>query len=387
MNKQTQPNGKSILHSTYGITPLYYALAGILWILFSDRLLARLTADPATFARLQTVKGWVFVLVTALLLHIVLSRYTWRLQSSSRALRKSEHQLEETFEHAAVGLARLSLDGRYLHVNQYFCDFVGYSSEELLGRSFQELTPEQDLKSYFAIIGSILAGDVENRVWEKRYIHKQGHIVYGAVTLSLARTLSGEPEYFVVIVEDTTQRRATERALHDSRERLDQIVSSITDYIYVTRRVPGGEWTKLYLSPHTKELIGYPVERFIEDWAFWPSLVHPDDRTLADAQLERLGRGESGEIEYRMRHADGRLIWVRDSAHVKCDDQTGTCTVYGVVSDVTARKQAEIELQAQESLLQGVATATRALLTNHNFEQAMERALATLGQAARVDRV
>ncbi len=387
MNKQTQPNGKSILHSAFGVTTLYYVLAGLLWILFSDRLLARLTADPATFTRLQTIKGWLFVLVTALLLHIVLSRYTWRLQSSSRALSNSEHQLQETFEHAAVGLARLSLDGRYLHVNQYFCDFVGYSSEELLGRSFQELTPDQDLKTSFAIIGSVLAGDVENRVWEKRYVHKQGHIVYGAVTLSLARTLSGEPDYFVAIVEDTTRHRATERALHESQERLDQIVSSITDYIYVTRRGPGGEWTKLYLSPHTKELIGYPVERFIADWAFWPSLVHPDDRALADAQLERLGRGESGEIEYRMRHADGRLIWVRDSARVECHDQTGTCTVYGVVSDVTARKQAEIELQAQESLLQGVATATRALLTNHNFEQAMERALAILGQAARVDRV
>jgi succinate dehydrogenase/fumarate reductase cytochrome b subunit len=86
MNKQTQPNGKSILHSAFGITTLYYVLAGLLWILFSDRLLARFTTDPATFARLQTIKGWLFVLVTALLLHVVLSRYTWRLQSSSRRL-------------------------------------------------------------------------------------------------------------------------------------------------------------------------------------------------------------------------------------------------------------------------------------------------------------
>jgi PAS domain S-box-containing protein len=127
------------------------------------------------------------------------------------AIRESEDRFRSTFEQAAVGVAHVSLDGRWLRVNQKFCQIVGYTEAELLQIDFQSLTPPEDLPQDVAAIERLLRGEAVEL--EKRYIHKLGHLVWVDVTASLRQNASGSPLYFIATIADITARKESEFAL------------------------------------------------------------------------------------------------------------------------------------------------------------------------------
>ncbi len=89
------------------------------------------------------------------------------------------------------------------------------------------------------------------------------------------------------------------RSLSHSQEQFQQIVTSVSDYIYVAATGPEGTWQKLYASPHVQPLTGYPAHYFVEQPPFWRSLIHPEDRPLSERQRERYARGEDSEVAER----------------------------------------------------------------------------------------
>jgi PAS domain S-box-containing protein len=95
-------------------------------------------------------------------------------------------------------------------------------------------------------------------------------------------------------------------------------------------------------------MLGHPVENYQRDFGFWLSLIHPDDRAAAEAQFVEIAAGRDSECVYRMRRADDCYIWVRDSALVKTDPDSSVRTVYGIVSNITALKEAELALRTNE---------------------------------------
>ncbi|HXW00580.1 MAG TPA: PAS domain-containing protein, partial [Anaerolineae bacterium] len=146
------------------------------------------------------------------------------------------------------------------------------------------------------------------------------------------------------------ERKRAETALGESEERFRQVISSISDWIYVTRITGDGKLVNLYFSPHVEALTGYPYEKFIGDWSFWPlEVIHPDDQAAAAEQAARLTAGQNSEIEYRLIRADGEIIWVRDSARVDNEDSTAKI-VYGVVSNITQRKQLEEQFHQSQKM-------------------------------------
>lgn len=128
---------------------LVYLAFGTLWIIVSDRYLTWLGLDAATLSELQTLKGAVFVLLTGLILYYLarggLARQ-YRVDMDARHRERALQALfEATFDHAAVGMAHVAPDGRYLRVNRAYCDLVGYSEDELLSRRFHDITHPDDL--------------------------------------------------------------------------------------------------------------------------------------------------------------------------------------------------------------------------------------------------
>ena len=142
-------------------------------------------------------------------------------ERAAQALQESESRFRAIFEQAAIGMADSSLDARFIRLNQRFCEIMGYSREELLGLTFREITHPDDLARDEQLVAQLLRGELSSFTVEKRYLRKNGDVVWANLMVSLLRSPSGDPLHFVAVVEDITgQKRAGEERRHLERQLL-----------------------------------------------------------------------------------------------------------------------------------------------------------------------
>lgn len=123
-------------------------------------------------------------------------------QQREAALRESEERFRAIFEQAAVGIARVGINGCCLTVNQKLCEMAGCDRSELLGKKFQELMPLDDVDIFWECWHQLLAGEISSYALEKRFIRKEGGIASVKLVVSLARSPSGEAKYAIAVVQD-----------------------------------------------------------------------------------------------------------------------------------------------------------------------------------------
>lgn len=190
--------------------------------------------------------------------------------------------------------------------------------------------------------------------------HQQASILRQDINGDLEQRIEERTQEFAkaraTLEEEILERRQAEEALRQSEERFRQVITYISAHIYVTEFTPDGNQINHYLSPNVEAMTGYPPEVFLRDWSFWPStLIHPDDRVAAAAQVEEFKQGQHSEVEYRMIRADGNIIWVRDSVRIENNANNDSLMIYGVVTDITAAKRAEETLAKRATELETVA--------------------------------
>jgi diguanylate cyclase (GGDEF)-like protein/PAS domain S-box-containing protein len=173
---------------------------------------------------------WVWALIHGLFVlgAVAASVVTWRLNEDMRArLGEAHHRARETserfrlaFESGVSGMALLTPDGRYTKVNRALCKMIGYTEQELLGRTFQSVTHPDDLVADVDQQRALLAGAVDVYETEKRYLHRDGHEVWAQIGVTAVRDEDGKVSYFISQTHDVTTRRRVvdelaHRALHD----------------------------------------------------------------------------------------------------------------------------------------------------------------------------
>ncbi|MCA1991488.1 MAG: PAS domain S-box protein [Coleofasciculus sp. S288] len=136
------------------------------------------------------------------------------------ALCESEERFRTTFEQAAVGITHTSSEDKFVRVNQKFCEIAGYTREELLERTFRDITHPDDLEVDLEYVRSLLSGELDTYSREKRYIRQDGQAIWVHITASLVRTYRGTPKYFLRVVQDISDRKAAEAALRQSEAQL-----------------------------------------------------------------------------------------------------------------------------------------------------------------------
>lgn len=143
------------------------------------------------------------------------------------ALRESEERFHQAFDNAAIGMALVALEGRWLQVNRSLCDILGYSEPELLARTFQDMTYPDDLEIDLSNRRRLLTGELRSCQTEKRYFHQLGHLVWVRLSVSLVHDDQGQPLYFVVQIEDISDRKQVEAELQRQTLR-SQLFAAIT---------------------------------------------------------------------------------------------------------------------------------------------------------------
>ena len=154
-------------------------------------------------------------------------------------IKKSEERFRVTFEQAAVGIAHVSTKGKFLRLNQKFCDIVGYTQDELLGMSFQDITHPDHLDADLAYLRKVMKGGTENYTTEKKYIRKDGSIIWASLNVSMLFDSGGAPQYFVSVIQDISGRKLIEEDLQKNRDFLENHLFSLQIYLdgVFTRRV------------------------------------------------------------------------------------------------------------------------------------------------------
>jgi len=144
------------------------------------------------------------------------------------AIRRSERRFKSTFENAAVGITHVGLDGQFLRFNHRFCEITGYSARELAVRTFPEITHPDDLPFEIHERQRLVRGEIGHYTTDKRYVRLDGSIIWVSLTASIQREDAGEPEYFIAIIQDISQRKQMEEALRDLNATLETKVSERT---------------------------------------------------------------------------------------------------------------------------------------------------------------
>ena len=172
---------------------------------------------------------------------------------------------QNAFEFAAIGMALVSPEGKWLRVNRAICEITGYSEAEMLERTFQDITHPDDLEADLKNVRTMLAGEIKTYQMEKRYFHKNGSVVWILLSVSLVRTKSGEPLFFIGQIQDITRQKASEEKLAKAAAEIKRLQERLLKICTWTKRIyVDGRWISidefLTRNLHLKVMPGTSVQ-------------------------------------------------------------------------------------------------------------------------------
>jgi PAS domain S-box-containing protein len=226
------------------------------------------------------------------------------------------------------------------------CDILGYTSDELLTKTFGDITHQDDLSADLKARERLLAGKIETYLREKRYRRKDGSVVWANLTVSVAHKLDGAPDYFISVVEDISARKRAEENLRERDERLLLASRAAELGIFewdVAHDRAVWENERMYeIFGHTRADGSLSKDQLLEHY------VVPDDASTLDRALaDGLRTGRAFHIVYRIKRKDGALRWLDLVGHFLAHDGRPVRMI-GVLADITEQRQAEEVLRASE---------------------------------------
>ena len=288
-------------------------------------------------------------------------------KEAEEALRESEKRFRAVFEQAAVGVALTEAKtGQLFRVNQKYCDIVGYTQEEMVGTTFMEITHPDDLQLCLDNMERRMRGEIRDSTIEKRYVRKDGSIVWVNLTLSPMWGVGEKPTYHIAVVEDITRRKQVEEALRESKKDLDK-AQSIAHIGSWSRdlKTGQGQWSDEMYRTHGL-MPGSPEHPTHEDFL---SRVHPADRGYIDEMMKKAVE-ERGSFEYEFRTVpiNGSERIIHSRGEVECDDARVPVRRFGTNQDVTEMRHLQTKL-VEGQKMEAIATLAGGIA--HKFNNAL----------------
>jgi PAS domain S-box-containing protein len=292
---------------------------------------------------------------------------------AGEVLGESEEKFRSVFRDAGIGMAIVSPAGAFLAGNGAFCKFIGYTEEELLGKTVQSLTHPDDWPVFLQRLSQALTDGGSFQGVEKRCLHKSGKVLHGECSGSLIRDADGKALYFVAEVVDITERKRANQDLLESEQRFRLVANSAPVLIWMA----GTDKLCTFFNKCWLDFTGRTVEQEMGEG--WVQGVHPAD-------LERCLNIYSGafdarvdfEMEYRLRRYDGKYRWVVDYGVPRTESDGTFCGYIGSCVDITERKMTAESLEELSGRLIAAQEEERGRIARELHDDFSQR-LALLG--------
>ncbi len=299
------------------------------WIIVSHYPRAELLTNPQ---RSSTWKEWALVFMFLLVVAYVI----WGRVRSAVALYDSEQRFRAVFDYAMVGMATTSLDKGWLSVNPALCRMLGYEPNELVTKNWVELTHPDDLAADIANFESVLRGESDGYLMEKRFLRKDGSVVHTVISVRVIRKTNGDVDCFSAVIEDVSNWVLAEQQWSSSVDTLQRFLDHFPGAAYVkdtdSRIVVASRGFNAQLGLDPKNMVGrLSSEVFVGE--FGQKILADDARVLA------AGKTEVIDEEFNDRHYQSTKFVIPKSDGLK--------ELGGITIDVTERYLSQVKLEKQ----------------------------------------
>ncbi len=290
--------------------------------------------------------------LVAVLMGMVARNVAGAISNAQQALGESEERYRAVFRNAAVGIDLVDIDGRFLEVNEALCTMLGYTPDELLRCTIEEITHPDDVAKSREQLMAMTRGEKRCYRIEKRYLRKDGSVVWGDLSVIGVSDQDGDWKYTIGIIADITERKKVEEALKAGEEQYRALVQASPEAMFVHRRgrfvLVNAATTRLFGADGPEDLVGKPLlDRLHRDF-------HEIMRERVREAL--ISGGPSTRTEAKLVRLDGSLVDIR-VAVVPLTYQ-GHLALLSIADDITARKKAEETLRESEERYRAVFEQT-----------------------------
>ncbi|HUG15824.1 MAG TPA: PAS domain S-box protein [Thermomicrobiales bacterium] len=276
-------------------------------------------------------------------------------------LRRSEERFRAVYENAPIGIVILNPHGDVVSANAAFERMTGYTEAEMRAMPFDDFIPQEERAASDRRFGDLVTGQIDRYTTERRYVRKDGQILWASLAISAMRDEDGRFLHTVSMIEDVTEARDAEEALRRSEHRYRSLVQNATDVTTIIDE----DGIILYESPSVEGILGHIADALVGTNSF--SHIHPDDTYVVRETMRHAVADPASQalVSYRFRHADGSWRWLEASARSLVDDPA----IDGIVinaRDITDRRR-------YESSQQILADTSAAMSESLDFEVTLER--------------
>ena len=261
----------------------------------------------------------------------------------------SKNLYDFAFEYATEGVFQSTPEGRFLYVNKAMAQIFGYESADEMIRKIENIGAQihasaESRERFIRLLDE--QGTVEN--FEARNLQKNGGKIWTQTNARVVRDEKGKVLYYFGFVRDITLQKMAEQARDESEIRYRSLVEQLPAAVYIdapTDNLDSG----IYISPQIEKISGYTPSEWTSTRAFWPSIIHPDDRDRFILENDRTNAsGAPFDLEYRIIHKNGQGIWIRDMATLTRDEANKALYWHGLILDISEQKRFQEVLQASE---------------------------------------